>query len=165
MHRASRGGILPGVKRKYVTPEVVISSSQTAMRVPREKIRRFIALVTKAECAQIRQVDLAVVTTGQIAALNRRWLGHAGATDVISFDLSDDHLGAGMCAQLVVCGDVAVRQAHRRAHGPQRELLLYVVHGLLHLTGYDDTHPRNAARMHARQEELLDAFWRGERKR
>lgn len=137
-------------------PKVAISSSQKALRVPRRRIDRLVAFVAAAEGMRLAEVDLAIVPNGQIASLNRRYLRHAGPTDVLSFDLSEG--GGGLVAQLVVCGDVAVRQARLRHIPPQRELMLYVVHGLLHLMGYEDQTVRGAARMHAREEELLRAF-------
>lgn len=132
------------------------------MRVPRKSLAELIALVSRREGARVAEVDVAVVDRGRIARLNRRWLGRAGATDVISFDLSDGGEGP-LVAQLVVCGDVAVSQARRRGEGVQRELMLYVVHGLLHLMGYDDRTPRRARRMRGRQEELLAEFLQGRR--
>jgi probable rRNA maturation factor len=64
--------------------------------------------------------------------------------------------------QLVVCGDVAVEQARLRGLKPQHELMLYVIHGLLHMMGYEDTSIRGGAKMHAREDELLKEFlaWR-----
>jgi len=140
---------------------VNISSSQKAIRIPRKKIAALIALVSAAESADLDEVDIAVVTARRIAALNRRYLGRRGATDVLSFDLSQP--GGGAAIQLIVCGELAVSEALARGLGPQRELMLYVVHGLLHVLGYDDTTPQAAAKMHTRQEELLDAF-RNDRK-
>ncbi len=78
---------------------------------------------------------------------------------MLSFDLSE--VGAtGICAQIVVCGQIAASLAKKRGTGPQAELMLYVVHALLHLCGYDDSTPRPAAKMHTRQEELLGDFIR-----
>ena len=135
---------------------VNISSSQTALRVPRKKITALVEFVASAESAPLDEVDIAIVASRRIAALNRRYLQHAGATDVLSFDLSVP--GGGIIAQVIVCGDVAVRQARARRVGPQRELMLYIVHGLLHVMGYDDTTPQAAEKMRIRQEELLEAF-------
>ncbi len=108
-----------------------------------------------AESSPLGEVDIAIVTSRRIAALNRRYLQHAGATDVLSFDLS---IPGDAVAQVIVCADVAVRQARSRCIGPQRELMLYIVHGLLHVMGYDDTTPQAAEKMYARQEELLETF-------
>lgn len=143
-------------------PVVRISSEQRTLRVPRKKITRLVNFVARREKARIVEVDLAVVSSRRIAALNRRWLAHRGATDVISFDLTgpeDD----GLWAQLVVCADVAARQGPRHGHTAQRELLLYVLHGLLHLLGYDDQAPADATVMLARQEKLLAEFYEQDR--
>jgi len=135
---------------------VNISSSQKALRVPRKKITALVAFVAAAESADIDEVDIAVVTARRVAALNRRYLQHRGATDVLSFDLSQP--GGAVAVQLIVCGELAVREARARRLGPQRELMLYIVHGLLHVLGYDDTTVSAANKIHTRQEELLDAF-------
>lgn len=139
---------------------MAIASSQRAVRVPRKRIGELVGFVARAEGARIAAVDVAVVTAAEIAALNRRYLRHAGPTDVLSFDLSDADR-AGLSAQIVVCGELAAAEARTRGIGPQRELLLYVVHGLLHLIGYEDDSVLGAARMRARQEELLDEFLAG----
>jgi len=136
---------------------VNISSSQKALRVPRKKIAALVEFVSDAESADLDEVDIAVVTSRRIAALNRRYLQHRGATDVLSFDLSQPP--GGTAVQLIVCGELAVREARARDLGPQRELMLYIVHGLLHVLGYDDTTPKAAEKMRARQEELLEGFY------
>ena len=137
--------------------KVHISSSQIAMRVPRRKIEQLAPYVARAESRRVGEVDVAVVDAGEMARLNERYLSRAGSTDVISFDLTD-RFDTTVHAQIVVCADVAVEQARRHGRGPQRELLLYVTHGLLHVMGYDDREPDAAARMHAREEQLLAAF-------
>lgn len=138
---------------------VRICSRQNAMRVPRRRIGELVAFVARAEGVKIGEIDVAVVTSQRISSMNRRYLGCRGATDVLSFDLSGPSgEAAGICGQIVVCGPVAVRQARTRGVGPQRELLLYVLHGLLHLAGYDDSASPAADAMNERQEELLDAF-------
>jgi probable rRNA maturation factor len=145
---------MPRLRRK---PVVSISSAQRAVRVPRKRIAALVDFVARSEGARVAEVDLAVVSAGQMASLNRRYLAHRGATDVLSFDLSEAGRG-GLCVQLVVCGEVAAAQAAARGLSSQRELMLYVVHGLLHQMGYDDSSVRGAAKMHARQEELLEEF-------
>lgn len=147
------------MSRWSAIPRVLISSTQEAVRVPRKKLNELIPFVVRKEKAAVAEVDLAVVGARRIAAMNRRYLRHAGATDVLSFDLSESS-EKGIHAQIVVCGDIAAREGRKRGHGPQRELMLYVVHGLLHVIGHDDTTPRTAARMHAREEEILAEFLR-----
>ncbi len=143
-------------------PTVNISSSQSTLRIPRKKITALVEFIVRSEDADMEEVDIAVVTSRRIAALNRRYLQHAGATDVLSFDLSSP--GSGVAAQIIVCSDVAVREARARGLGPQRELMLYIAHGLLHVLGYDDTNSKSAAKMYVRQEELLNEFLASYRK-
>jgi len=140
----------------------LISSTQRAVRVPRKRLTRLIRFVAQAEPAELAEVDLAVVGRKEMASLNRRYLGRREHTDVLSFDLT--RLGhERMTVQIVVCGPVAVEQAAKLGTGPQRELMLYTVHGLLHLLGYDDTSPAEAEKMHARERELLEQFARRRR--
>jgi len=140
---------------------VVVSSTQSRLRVPVKRIREFVAFVAAREGESIEAADIAVVGACRMATLNRRYLGHEGATDVLSFDLGPGPNG-GACIQIIVCSDVAIRQAKRRGHAAWRELLLYITHGLLHLTGYDDRTAAGARRMHRRENALLAAFGIGE---
>ena len=149
---------------KPAAPRVEITSTQKTLRVPRKRIADLVRFVARAERRRVAEVDVAVVAGPEMAGLNRKYLRHAGVTDVLSFDLSGDP-SEGLVAQIIVCADEAVAQARLRRCPPQRELLLYVVHGLLHLMGYDDADPVQAARMHAREENLLDRFRKARRAR
>jgi probable rRNA maturation factor len=143
--------------RKTAKPLVRISSTQRAMRVPRKRLTELIAFVAGYQKVGIAEVDLAVVTRDEITSLNRRYLSRCEPTDVLSFDLSDSSR-AGLCIQLVICGETTVANARASGLTPQRELMLYGVHGLLHQMGYDDSSARGAVRMHAREDEILEAF-------
>ena len=127
------------------------------MRIPRKKIIRLVHSVCAAESARLEQLDIAMVSAEEITRLNKRYLNHRGPTDVISFDLSDGP-GEPVRGQLVICPDIAIAEAGVRNLPIQRELLLYVTHGLLHILGYDDAAAENQRRMDLRQEELLDKF-------
>ena len=140
-------------------PKVAICSTQRAMRVPRKAIAELVTRVAEAEGCCVADADVAVVDAARMAELNRRYLRHAGATDVLSFDLSEAPT-AGLSVQIIVCGDVAVAEAAARGIPARDELLLYVIHGLLHVMGYEDQSVRGAARMRARQDELLAEFGR-----
>lgn len=146
---------------------VIVSNRQRRVRIGVEAVRRLVRFVAAAEGIRIALIDVVVVDAETIASMNARYLRHAGPTDVLSFDLSGgeedagdstDAARGGLSAQIVVCGPVAAEQGPLHGNTPRRELMLYIVHGLLHLTGHDDTHPRAAARMHAREEELLRQF-------
>lgn len=149
--------------RRKQPPLIALSSTAHAMRLPRKALAALIAFVVDRERARVADVDLAVVSARQIAALNRRFLNHAGPTDVISFNLADPPLPVS--AQLIVCADVAADQARQRNIPARHELFLYVIHGLLHTLGYDDAAKPQAAKMAQRQEQLLREFLQATGKR
>jgi len=86
-----------------------------------------------------------------MARLHRRYLGRRGTTDVLTFP--DD--GAPVLGEIVVSVDRARAQAAAVGHALWRELALLVIHGVLHLRGYDDRTPAAAARMHRRAAAIL----------
>jgi probable rRNA maturation factor len=141
--------------------ELYIASRTQHMRIPRKRIGELLNYIQQAEEIELHDVDITVVDSDEMARLNREFLSHADTTDVISFDLTDPRaeLVPGLSVQLIVNAQLAVEEAANRSHGPQRELLLYITHGLLHTMGYDDHAPADSRRMNARQEELLDAFF------
>jgi probable rRNA maturation factor len=104
-------------------------------------------------------LSVAVVDDGRMSELHERYSGIPGPTDVLAFPLEDEVPGPeALLGEVVVSADTAAREAAERGLTFERELLLYVIHGTLHLLGYDDHDPTERTRMHARQEELLGAF-------
>ncbi|MFT5422813.1 MAG: putative rRNA maturation factor [Phycisphaerales bacterium] len=101
------------------------------------------------------QVRARVVNDEAMSAAHLQYSNIAGTTDVLTFDLSESE--CEIDADLFVCVDEAGRRAAEMGHEPERELLLYVVHGLLHCLGHDDHDPEAYAVMHALEDELLSA--------
>ena len=100
-------------------------------------------------------LSIAVVDDEQMSQLHEQYKNVTGTTDVLTFDLCDDESELDVDGEVIICADVAQRQAVVRGHETRLELLLYAVHGLLHLSGYDDLSEADALRMHAREDELL----------
>lgn len=108
-------------------------------------------------------LSMAIVPDETMAELHEEFLAIAGPTDVLTFELehrSDESVEEG---EVVICFDEADRQARQRGHKVEEELLLYAVHGLLHLCGYDDRDQPGHDAMHAREDELLEAIGIGRR--
>ncbi len=99
-------------------------------------------------------LDVALMDDARIAELNARFLDHAGPTDVISFDLGTAGQD-GVDGQIAVSVETARREAYRRGHSVEAEVLLYCLHGTLHLLGYGDGEPADAARMHETEDRIL----------
>ena len=103
-------------------------------------------------------IELSVLLTGdeRIAALHGEWLDDPSPTDVLSFDLGE--AGGGPAGELVVSVDCARRVATERDMPAGRELALYLVHGALHLCGFDDREPADRARMRSAERSVLAAL-------
>lgn len=101
-------------------------------------------------------VSVAVVDDAQIHKLNREFLSHDYPTDVLSFPLSE---GEGRLeGEIVVSADTAAANAAELGVSVQQELLLYAIHGALHLVGFRDKTEGDAARMRAAEQEYLRRF-------
>ena len=123
-----------------------------------ERVRAAAAAVLAAEGRADANLSVTLTSDAEIATLHAEYLGVPGPTDVISFPLEDDVGPETVLGEVVVSVDTAAREAAERGTSLERELLLYVIHGSLHLLGYDDQSEPERARMHARQEALLAAF-------
>ena len=103
-------------------------------------------------------VSLVVVDDAESRRVNVEHLGHDWVTDVIAFDLRDETVDErGPDGEVYVNGELAAREAAARGCEASSELLFYIVHGLLHLLGYDDATPAERGRMHALQRHYLES--------
>ncbi len=140
---------------------LIVDVASEGVRAPVAKARlREVALaVLEAERVRDAMVSIALVTAPRIARLNRTHLGHTGATDVIAFALRTDAnpKRAPVVGDIYIAPAVARANALRFGGGVRDELERLVIHGTLHVLGYD--HPegdgRTTSRMWRRQEHLL----------
>jgi len=98
-------------------------------------------------------LELVVLSDAALAELHGRYLGDDSPTDVMAFDLSDEHGGAQ--GEVYVSLDCARRVASERGVDLERELALYVVHGCLHLCGHDDHDEGDRERMRSAERAVL----------
>jgi probable rRNA maturation factor len=141
--------------------EIDISDQQPHLAVDARQLHDVVLRVLQEEQIDAAQISLVLVDDATIHRLNREFLGHDYPTDVISFALDQSPPGAlPRCleGELVVSTETAVRLAATHGWSPQAELLLYVVHGLLHLCGYDDLSDEARPIMRARERQVLAAW-------
>jgi probable rRNA maturation factor len=133
---------------------VEISGPQPHVQVEHEDLARLVRNVLTGEGVRQAEISLALLDDVAIRRVNRQYLDHDWPTDVISFRLSEP--GAELLsAELVVSGQMAAATAAEAGTDPRDELVLYVVHGLLHLCGYDDGSAVERAEMRQREAEVL----------
>jgi probable rRNA maturation factor len=110
------------------------------------------------------ELSLLLVTAEHMRKLNSRFAGNDYATDVLAFPMSDDDDDdeddddVQLLGDVVICPAVARENAGRLGHSLRRELDTLVVHGTLHLLGYDHQGKHDRARMEARVRDVLAAF-------
>ena len=90
-----------------------------------------------------------------MARAHKRFLNQSGPTDVLTFELDHDRGGRAISGEILVCSTLAKNRAKSLGHPVCHELLLYAIHGLLHLSGFDDRTAGAFAAMHAKEDELL----------
>ena len=100
-----------------------------------------------------------------MATLHVQWMDLPGPTDVMSFPMDElrptrdeEEPAEGLLGDIVICPQVASRQAADAGHAVEDELALLLTHGILHLLGFDHAEPEEHAEMFALQAELLDAW-------
>jgi probable rRNA maturation factor len=133
---------------------VSVNNRQRRLRVSTPRLgavaRRALALLKRPD----RELHVTVVNDREIGQLHARYLGVRGPTDVLAFDI-DGPAPSRLLGEVIISADTAARQAARLDVSLALELDLLLVHGLLHLVGYDDHEPRAARRMHERAHEIL----------
>jgi probable rRNA maturation factor len=133
--------------------EIQIADTQGHLKIDQVAIAALATRVLVAESRPAASISIALVDDATIHRLNRLHLGHDWITDVITFPLSapDDHELSG---ELVISTEMAVAAARELSADPYHELALYIIHGLLHLCGYDDSNEEQKATMNRRQAEI-----------
>lgn len=117
-------------------------------------LRRF--LPRAMDAVSIRgEVSVLLTSDSEIRRLNRNFRGKNKATDVLSFPAAPD-LPEEVAGDLAISLDTAARQAQRFSHSLQTEMKILLLHGLLHLVGYD--HETDSGEMAAREEMLRRRF-------
>lgn len=112
------------------------------------------ALAALAELGRGGEVRARLVGDDEMTRLHGQYMDDPTTTDVMTFDHADDAT-APLDVDIVVCVDEAARSAASRGIDLADELLLYLLHGALHCSGYDDVTEGQSAAMHAREDEIL----------
>jgi probable rRNA maturation factor len=136
--------------------EIEFSDTQLHMRIDRPSLVELVNRVLHLEGCLRASISIVVVDNDMIHRINRTHLGHDWPTDVITFPLSQP-ADPVMLGELVVSAEMACETARERSEDSAGELALYIVHGLLHLCGYDDRTEADAAVMRQREREALAA--------
>jgi probable rRNA maturation factor len=135
---------------------VSVQNCQRSVRVSLPRLRalgqRALAALDRAD----REIHVSIVDDRCIRRLHARYLGSRRVTDVIAFNL-EGPASSALLGEVVISAETASRQSRRVGVSVALEIDLLLVHGLLHLVGWDDHSPDEARLMHARARVILSA--------
>ena len=151
-------------KRKTARPNpkatrktrVAVENLQKKVSLKLPRVAAIARAVLEYEGAREATLTIAFVSSPKIRSLNRRYLRRDYVTDVLAFDLRDRHRPGEVNGDIAICVDMALRNAKAYQTSLDRELVLYVAHGILHLLGFDDHSPRDIRAMREKEQEILD---------
>lgn len=128
--------------------KVNIFDHQPDLSLSSSKIRKLVKEVIAYEKQSFNEVSLHFVDIKTISALHNQYFQDPTPTDCISFPMDDaDHPGYRILGEVFVCPKIALEYAAVHEGDAYTETALYIIHGLLHLMGYDDLDPINKRRM------------------
>jgi probable rRNA maturation factor len=139
---------------------LAIANRQRVVSLDTRLLRGFTkALLTELLELEDFELALIVVRAPEMARMNQTFLQHEGSTDVITFDYAESALPAGpgkrVHGEIFICMDDAIAQAREFRTSWQSELARYVIHGVLHLRGYDDIRLADRRKMKREENRLL----------
>lgn len=127
--------------------------------IEKNKIKKLVRSVFKAEKkGRDAELNIVFIDNKRIKEINKTFLGHNYATDVLSFAYHEPSRKNNITGEIVISVEMAAKFAQKRGFSVEGEIALYLVHGLLHLLGYDDRQKSDAKKMHQREGELLLNF-------
>lgn len=128
---------------------VNVINRQRDLSLDSRVVKKLVKRVIEDEGESCDEVSVYFVKTAEISKLHADYFDDPSPTDCISFPLDDtqDSEGYRHLGEVFVCPAVALSYATKKSLDPTQETLLYIIHGLLHLLGYDDQDPKAKRRM------------------
>ncbi|MFA7677445.1 MAG: rRNA maturation RNase YbeY [Candidatus Omnitrophota bacterium] len=125
------------------------------LKISLEKaMRPLSSCFTETSSSRFIRISVVLCDNSFITGLNKKYLKKNIPTDVIAFELKDSE-GPGYIGEVFVSVQEAVLRSPEYGFTWQKELNLYIVHGVLHLAGYSDCNKKERKRMEAKQQEIL----------
>lgn len=142
--------------------KIKIKNSQTEISINRRRVTELAKKTLKI--LGVKEAELSVLFTGKqrIRTLNKKFRKIDRPTDVLAFSMREGKSGAVLHPEIlgdvVICPEIAQHSAMICQTSKEHELYLCLVHGILHLLGYDDSHPRHRLLMEKEQARILKSI-------
>lgn len=138
--------------------KIEINTVDQAHAIDEERLKQAILAILSDAGIESAEISVGVMNDQRMHELNLQFLKHDYPTDVLSFVLDHDDQRNSLDGEIIASSDYAAREAERYGWTMNDELLLYVIHGCLHLTGHDDTTEDAKQKMTAAEAKYLKHF-------
>lgn len=142
-----------------MTRSLIFKNRQRARPVPVVELRKLTLAVLRNHLrCQNYELVVYLVGSAEMTRVNEHFLRHSGSTDVITFDYCDPANPNDLNGELFICVDEAVIQARQYHTTWKNEVIRYIVHGILHLLGFDDRTKAARRKMKTRENKIVAAL-------
>jgi probable rRNA maturation factor len=146
--------------QRFNASTIEITSRQRAKRINKRLLQQIVSALFDELSISKAELGINLVGAKEMARVNSQYLQHEGSTDVITFDHGDApfvirHSSCQLHGELFVCVEDAITQAKQFRTTWQSEVVRYIVHGVLHLLGYDDLKPIPRRKMKWQENRLV----------
>jgi probable rRNA maturation factor len=142
-------------RREARRREFAVSVTGSTGREYFDYLRRQLSAAEKLVRFAPRSLSVALVGCATMSQLHEKFLNIPGPTDVLTFEISRDLRGRITSGEVIICVPEARRQAPGNSSTARKELLLYALHGMLHLSGFDDRTAGGHRAMHRKEDQIL----------
>ncbi|MBN1869687.1 MAG: rRNA maturation RNase YbeY [Candidatus Omnitrophica bacterium] len=139
--------------------ELALENLQKKVALNSLQIRKIVKAILRHEGIDKASLSIVFVSHQRIKALNKKYLGREYATDVLAFDLAErrdgSRRGAAVIGDVIISTDAAIKNAGIYDTSLSEEIALYLIHGILHLSGYDDHKAGDIRRMRKKEQQYM----------
>ena len=133
--------------------KIDVENHQTDLPIKKALVRNIVQELCSILSLTCEKISIYFVAKRTMGELHTQFFQDPSPTDCMSFPLNATHLG-----EVVICPAVALAYAKSKKMDPYREILLYLIHGILHLVGYDDLTPSDRKAMRKKEKHCMDHF-------
>ncbi len=136
-----------------MTEKILLLNHQRKIRLKQECLERGITFIEKHIPENLRKINVVLVSDRMIRNLNKKFLNKNNPTDVLTFNL-------GSKAEIIISVETAKRQALDTFHSTECEILYLIIHGILHLSGFNDSRYSDYSKMKKQQDRIFSITMR-----
>jgi len=128
--------------------KILLLNRQKKIHLEKKYLENGISVIERYIPRSLKKINVVLVSDGLIKKLNKKFLNKNDVTDVLSFDL-------GSKGEIIISVETAKKQALDVFHSVELEILYLIIHGILHLSGFNDIKPVDYMRMKKQQDKIF----------